>query len=120
MAKILIIEDEHDLSELYKMVLSAGGHEIVGTFIDPREPLKQSEGSLDPDVIILDERLGGNSGLAHFRAYREKFPKAKIMVATADPDAIDEARAEEVDLAKKKPFPMSDLLEDIYRLTRDS
>ena len=61
------------------MVLGAGGHDIVGTYIDPREPLAQPEGALDPDVIILDERLGGNSGLAYFRAYRKKFPKAKLM-----------------------------------------
>jgi DNA-binding response OmpR family regulator len=118
MARIMIVDDESDLAELYRMALSAGGHRIEGIFADPGVPLRSDRASLSPEVIILDERLGWKSGIAHLARFRARFPKARVLLASADPEALDAATLQGVDAVKKKPFPLGDLLEEIQRLTR--
>lgn len=116
MARILIVDDESDLAELYRMALSAGGHQIEGIFADPGVPLRPGREALSPDIVILDERLGWKSGIAHLSRFRERFPGARILLASADPDALDAGILQGVDSVKKKPFPLGDLLEEVRRL----
>ena len=118
MARVMIIEDEPDLSELYRLVLDSDGHTIEGIFVDPIPALEARNGSLHPDVIILDERLGLKSGIAHLRQLRTKYPEARILLASADPDALEAAVSGGVDSIRKKPFPLSELLNEIRHLSR--
>ncbi|HEX7901530.1 MAG TPA: response regulator [Planctomycetota bacterium] len=113
---IVIIEDEPDLVELYRLVLEGAGHDVVGTFEDPRVPLGKPPPELDPEVIVLDERLHGLSGMSFLPRLRGTFPRAKILFASADPDAIERSVLEGADLAMQKPFIMIKFLEAIRRL----
>ncbi|RPH49794.1 MAG: response regulator [Planctomycetota bacterium] len=117
MARVMIVEDEGDLSELYRLVLHAGGHTIEGIYADPLSALQASPCTLHPDVIILDERLGMKSGIAHLSEFRSKFPAAKILLASADPEVLDDGPAKGVDSIRKKPFPMNELLDEIRNLS---
>jgi DNA-binding response OmpR family regulator len=116
MARILIIEDEVDLTELYRLALEGAGHEILGIFDDPEEALFQAVGRIDPEIIVLDERLRGRSGIAFLPGLRAAFPGARVLLASADPDAVEVSVLRCADAARKKPFPLGDLLEDIYTL----
>lgn len=118
MARVLVIDDEIDLCELYRLALESGGHEIVGIF-DRVPPSRAREAKArDPEVIILDERLGLASGLSFLADLRGRYPGASILLASADPDAVASAVGQGADAAMKKPFPMADLIEAVYRLTR--
>jgi len=116
MARILIIEDEADLVELYKLVLLGAGHEVVGAFDDPQEPLSRPSPQLDPDLIILDERLHGLSGISALARLLRAFPRSKILFASADPDAVERSVREGAHLGLKKPFGIVEFLQAIQRL----
>jgi DNA-binding response OmpR family regulator len=116
MARILIIDDEIDLAELYRLVLEGAGHQILGIFDNPEEVLSLPAGRLDPEIVVLDERLRGRSGMAFLPGLRAAFPRARILFASADPDAVEVSVLRCADAARKKPFPLGELLWDIQTL----
>ncbi len=74
MARILIVEDEADIGELYRLALEAAGHAVVGVYADPGTPLNERGRLPAPDLVILDERLGIHSGSEYLSKYRQAFP----------------------------------------------
>jgi DNA-binding response OmpR family regulator len=119
MARILILEDESDLGELYRIVLGDLGHDVYGPFADPREPLWHAQGG-QIDLILLDERLGLLSGSAYIERFRSAFPSAKIALVSADPDAVDLGLGRGADSVLKKPVPIARLLEVIESLLTEA
>ena len=123
MAKILILEDEADLGELYRIVLGDLGHTVVGPFADPRDPLGEArEHRLERpiDLVLLDERLGLLSGSTYIEEFRSVFPCAKIALVSADPEAIEQGQEKGADLVLKKPVPLARLLECIASLLMEA
>ncbi len=86
MARILIVEDEVDLSNLLRAHLEQDGHEVVQAFDGPTG-LAQVERH-DPQLVILDWMLPGLDGLAVCRRIRERHLVPVIML-TARGDEID-------------------------------
>jgi two-component system nitrogen regulation response regulator GlnG len=108
MGRVLIIEDEIDQAELYRMALEGAGHEVVGLLPYFEEPaLRKSKA---PDLVILDERLGGRSGSALIPDIRKSFPAARILILTADPDVAESALKIGADDGRMKPLPMAQLV----------
>jgi len=112
MAKVLILEDDPDIAELYRQCLVNAGYDVVGVGDDP---LRAMAGPA-PDVILLDERLGALSGSRAIPDLRRAFPVARIMLATADSDAADRAFARGADDVETKPFSLDRLLRDLASL----
>jgi DNA-binding response OmpR family regulator len=113
MGRILIIEDEVDQAELYRMALENAGHEVVGIAEDFRPAQAKVRA---PDVVILDERLGARSGSALIPRIRTAFPEARILILTADPDVADQARTIGADDGKMKPLPLAQLLAHVREM----
>jgi two-component system, OmpR family, response regulator VicR len=113
-AKVVIIEDEPDQVELYRMLLETAGHVVVGAgaWLNQVQPPK----GVAPDVIILDERLHGRSGTSLIPRIRKKFPRAAILLLTADPDKVDQAVGLGADLGRQKPIRGADLLSCVQRM----
>jgi len=110
MHRILIIEDEIDVADLYRFVLEEEGYQVAGIFADPREALAWAEGAEAepaPGLLILDERLRGISGTAYLPKLKEAFPPARILVATADTEAAASALEMGADEAMVKPFTLN-------------
>lgn len=114
MANILILEDEDDLGELYRLALGSEGHEVLGVFADPAGALAGLPGS--PEVVIVDERLGLRSGSSFIPRLRAAFPGAKLLLVSADPDAVREARERGFDEARQKPVSLRELTEHVRDL----
>lgn len=114
MARILILEDEVDQGDLYRLILEGAGHEVLDV-LDNLPPVADSDARL-PDVVILDERLGGRSGTGLIPRIQARFPKARILVLTADPDVAQEARRRGANEGKTKPISTADLISGIERL----
>ena len=112
MARILIVEDEADQAELFRMAIESGGHEVVGIGNDLPPPAKVPW----VDLVVLDERLGGQSGTALIPRIRSQFPSARILILSADPDAVDDAVARGADAGKIKPVPLTQLVRIIGAL----
>jgi two-component system response regulator DevR len=82
--------DDHELVRrgLISVLEDAGGIEVVGEAGDADAALKAVESSR-PDVVIMDVRLPGRSGIEACREIRSAFPDTKVLMLTAYSD--DEA-----------------------------
>ncbi len=83
MARILVVDDEPDVRELFNITLKMAGH-TTETAKDGMEALDFLNGDL-PDLILLDlmmPRLDGFGFLTHIREKLEDKP-VRVLVATA-------------------------------------
>lgn len=95
----MIIEDEEDLAEVYRMTLARDGHD----FVDPRAALPGVKDIDPPDIIILDDHLPNAQGSTFIPWFRAIFPDAKILLATADAGVVDNLEYKP-DAVRLKPF----------------
>jgi two-component system response regulator DevR len=82
--------DDHELVRrgLISVLEDAGGIDVVAEAGDADAALKAVESSR-PDVVIMDVRLPGRSGIEACREIRSAFPDTKVLMLTAHSD--DEA-----------------------------
>lgn len=78
MAKILVIEDEKFISDLYAHVLIKSGFEVrtAGSAKDGIDILKSDKF----DLLLLDILLPDMNGLEILRKWKEAFPKSPMIV----------------------------------------
>lgn len=84
MAKILIVDDEPDVRELFNITLKMAGHNTE-TAKDGVEAQEYLAGNAAPDLIVLDlmmPRLDGFGFLKHIRDDLKTTP-LRVLVATA-------------------------------------
>ena len=94
MNKILVVEDDDTLREVYSLKLSMEGF-VVATAGDGREALELAS-KAQPDLIILDMMMPRMDGIEFLRAYaRVVSVKAKVLVAS------NKTISAEIDLAKR-------------------
>ncbi len=80
MAKILVVEDEANVCWAYEKMLGARDHEVlVAASAEKGLELLDDE----VDLILLDHRLPGMSGLEAIGPFRERSPGIKIVLITA-------------------------------------
>lgn len=120
MKKILIVDDDIDLLDNMRGILSSKGYEVMG-IADASEMFKTIK-FFQPDVIILDILLAGYDGRELCRQIKNNPDTRKIPVLmfSAHPDAeafVFAAGAEEF---LKKPFDTKTLLHKIEELTDDN
>lgn len=109
-ARILVVEDEHELRELIARWLETR-HYQVSEAADGRDAIDLLEAGLDPDVILLDltmPRMDGREFLDWLRS-SPKHAHRKVIVASAYLEE-GEAPLESADRTFSKPF-RPDLLE---------
>ena len=81
--KIMLVEDNKEYSEVIKLAISRRDEmEITEAFITAEIALRslRSEEYVSPDIILLDLRLPGMSGLKALPLFREAIPEAKIII----------------------------------------
>ncbi len=125
MKKIYIIEDEKDISNLYKMLFEREGIEIEGiassgsVAIDKIEELKEK---IEDIVFLIDNRIPEKSGLEVAKRIIEISPilKNQIIIATAD-DTItkDEVKDLGIPYFLRKPFSLDELLSTIDKIEKN-
>ena len=94
--KILIVDDEKEISNLFKTTLEADGYEV--TYCGDGETALQTAREFKPDLILLDlmmPRLSGFDALELFRSTLET-SAAKIVIFSALNEASDIDRAKQL------------------------
>lgn len=107
-ARVLVVEDEHELRELIARWLETRNYQVTQA-ADGRDAVDLLEAGLDPDVILLDltmPRMNGREFLEWMRS-RPEHRHRRVIVASG---YLDEAPPVDVDRAFQKPF-RPDLLE---------
>lgn len=82
MARILVVEDDQDLNNAYRIILKNEGHEVVSAF-DGKDALKKLD-SFSPDLILLDLLMPVMGGLEFLQRYDliKKHSKVKVLIFT--------------------------------------
>ena len=95
--KILIAEDEENISMLYRIALESNGHDVTATkdgeecvneyksIVSRTTQAKTSDGSIAPpyDVVILDYRMPRMDGMDAAKNILKMQPKQRIIFASA-------------------------------------
>ncbi len=118
MAKILMVDDDIQITSLFKRYLSSEGHET--TALNQSAKALEVALSLNPDLFILDLMMPEPDGFKLCRLLRT-FPIFKdtpILIVTAlnDEDSRIVAFGAGADDFLSKPFPMSELGKRIKEL----
>ncbi|MGB6672208.1 MAG: response regulator [Candidatus Nitrosopolaris sp.] len=117
--KILLVEDEQDLSVVFNMVLEDGGYE-VDCFTEPVLALKNFKTGLY-DLVILDIKMPEMDGFELHRQLKKIDSAVKICFLTASEMYYEEFRKDEFcrldkDLFLRKPIKNEDLINEISRI----
>src|SRR3954452_23277698 len=95
MGKTLIVDDDEDMRMLLRLTIDEAnrGLRVVGQAASGEEALVVRPG-LDVDVIVLDHRMPGMSGVETAHALLADEPDLPIVLYTAhlDDGVVDEAR----------------------------
>lgn len=84
MARILVVEDDHDLNRAYCIILRHEGHEVVEAF-DGKEALEKLK-VFKPDLILLDLLMPVMGGLEFLQQWNDQVntgsKSAKVLIFT--------------------------------------
>jgi DNA-binding response OmpR family regulator len=119
MAKILIVEDEHELAALIRRQIEGEGHSALVAADGQTALLLATQAA--PDLVILDWMLPGLDGLTVIRRLRERSIVPVIMLTARDAEA-DRVLGLEVgaDDYLTKPFSLRELLARVRAQLRRS
>jgi len=120
--RILIVDDEPDMTLLFKMALESDGSFTVSTFNDPLLALSIFKEGLY-DLIILDIKMPKMDGLDLYQEIKKIDTKVKICFLTASEMYYEEFRKEaycslDKDMFLRKPIQNEDFLEKINAMIR--
>jgi DNA-binding response OmpR family regulator len=117
--KILVVDDEPDLSILSSLVLEYNGFK-VDTFTDPQEALSNYKPGYY-DLVILDIKMPRIDGFQLYGEIKKKDQNAKICFLTASELYYEEFRKREYNAIDKnlflrKPIGNEELINHVNRI----
>lgn len=82
MARVLVVEDDHDLNNAYCIILRHEGHEVVAAF-DGKQALKKLS-DFTPDLVLLDLLMPIMGGLEFLQQWGgpKKHQDVKVLIFT--------------------------------------
>ncbi len=100
MKKLLLVEDEHALREVYKTLFTFEKYEVHEA-VNGKEALKQIK-KLQPDIVVLDILMPVMTGLEFLEKamVKENYPKTKVLVLSNLSDAKTLNQIQELGAAK--------------------
>ena len=119
MALILIVEDQEEMRDLYRLMLEHLGHEVMVAEhgLDGLYGLKRH-----PDLVILDLQMPVASGdvVLGFIRSTPGITRTRVLVISAHPEALTLSRQLEADGCLMKPVGMDEVTEAVNRLLAEA
>jgi DNA-binding response OmpR family regulator len=117
--RIMVVDDEYDLTLFYRMSLEYYGFEVE-TYNESKRALSHFKPDYY-DLIILDIKMSDMDGFELFRGIKERDPNAKAYFLTASELYYREFRTKEYskldkELFIRKPIGIEELIKEIKRL----
>ena len=122
MNKILIVDDEPDLTQVSTLALEYHGFK-VDSFNDPQEALSKYAPGLY-DLVILDVKMPKMSGFELYHEIKKKDNNANVCFLTASELYYEEFRkrkycALDKNLFIRKPIENEELVKEINRMIKN-
>ena len=122
--RILVVDDEPDMTLLFKMALESDDSFTVSTFNDPLIALSNFKAGLY-DLIILDIKMPKMDGFDLYQEIKKIDSQVKICFLTASEMYYEEFRKEaycslDRDMFLRKPIENEDLLKKINMIIRSN
>lgn len=114
MKTMLIIEDDRDLANLFKIVMEMAGF-TVQMIHDGRQGLEALNDQSLPDVVMLDMHLPSVSGEEIYSMLRERGEDRRVLLCSADVQLVEHYRALGANTLTK-PAPVDDLLRAVMQI----
>jgi DNA-binding response OmpR family regulator len=114
---VLIVDDETLLARTLSKVLREAGFRTA-TAGSAESAERHVFGDPPFDLIVLDNRLPGESGIELIRRIRDRAVTSKVILMTAyeTPDVKVDAKRLKVDRYLKKPFDLTVLVDEVVGL----
>jgi CheY-like chemotaxis protein len=118
MARILIVEDDEELSEVLQYNLIRAGHQVVQSWsgVEGMEAARREQ----PDVILLDIMLPGVNGweVCRFLTNTPDLKEIPVIIFTAKSarEDFDQARQFNVAGYFTKPYTTADVLRHVEKV----
>ncbi len=115
--RILIVEDQREVSRLLRSALETLEHKLAIAEIPSGEEAVLDSSRNKVDLLVSDYRLPGMTGIELMRKVRGHHPKAKVILVTGqtDPKVRKEVAEAGADAFFIKPVPMADFLDAVER-----
>ena len=116
-AKILIIDDNKDITDLFSIFLESNGY-IVNAYTNPVEAFNNFSKN-SHDLIVLDLKMPKMDGMTLYHRIKEIDDKVIIWFTTADKNYIQQLQKGIIDIEKivlYKPVLLKDLKKKIESL----
>ena len=115
---ILVVEDNQDLSLLFRLVLESAGFEVA-TLDDGRDALAQVE-KLQPQLVLMDIMMPETNGLQVSRHIKEQSNYQSLPILLVS--ALDCLQQEQLDRSKAdgiiyKPFDLDYFVAKVKQMT---
>jgi len=114
MKRILVVDDEKNICELYKMELEEGGYEV--TLANSGQQALQEVDRTPPDLIVLDIQMPGMDGIETLEKLIGKDKGIPIILNTAYSHYKDDFTTWGADAYVVKSSDTSKLKKEIKRL----
>ena len=111
MAKVIVIDDDHDAVRSLSTLLEMNGITVEGKGYDGKDAFDLYK-DLRPDAVLLDMLMPQFDGKYAIKKIKEEDPDAKIVVLTAYRPSY-EFEENEVAAVFDKPYKISEIIEAI-------
>ena len=115
---ILVVEDNQDLSLLFKLVLESAGYQVA-TLDDGRDALAEVE-KIQPRLVLMDIMMPETNGLQVSRHIKEQSNYRSLPILLVS--ALDCLQQEQLDRSKAdgiiyKPFDLDYFVDKVKQMT---
>jgi two-component system, response regulator RegA len=118
MALILVVDDELDAGRLLERVLAASGHRVVA--LADRDQALAWLRSRTPDLVLLDIKIRGGSGMSVLQHLHEHLPETKVVIITGYPSVETRSKAQQYGVMEywTKPIELDELEKRVNELLK--
>lgn len=115
--RILLVDDDKNLQEVYMTLFPLGGVEVVAQAYDGVQAVEQYMGlAVKPDVVLMDQRMPRMDGIGATKRLKEIDPDVKVIFLSADDDSKQKAIDVGASIFLSKPVQIEPLFSTIKEL----